>query len=142
MEGIELNEKIANTGFAAARRKFTPEFMSRIDKVVVFKSLDEAHLRIILDLELGHVQNRILLSPADRPFVLSVSDAAKELLLAEGTDVKYGAWPLKRAIARLVTQPLSRLLSTGQIEKSEYVRVYRDGDRLVFRRMPREALVA
>jgi ATP-dependent Clp protease ATP-binding subunit ClpA len=74
--------------------------------------------------------------------MISVTDGAKDFPLAEGTDLKYGARPLKRAIERLITQPLSRMLSTGQIEKSHYVRVDRDGDRLVFRRMPREALVA
>ncbi|HEY6990379.1 MAG TPA: AAA family ATPase, partial [Bryobacteraceae bacterium] len=142
IEGNELNEKLADTGLEAARRKFTPEFMNRIDKVVVYKSLDEAQLRTILDIEINQVQNRILLSPADRPFVVSVTDQAKELLLSEGTDVKYGARPLKRAIERLITLPLSRLLSTGQIQKSDYVRVDRNEDRLVFHRMPREALVA
>ncbi|MBV9678937.1 MAG: ATP-dependent Clp protease ATP-binding subunit, partial [Acidobacteriaceae bacterium] len=91
----KLSKKISRSGIEAARRKFTPEFMNRIDKVVVFKPLGESELRRILDLELGQVQQRILLSPAEKSFVFTVSDAGKQFLLTEGTDIKYGARHLK-----------------------------------------------
>jgi ATP-dependent Clp protease ATP-binding subunit ClpB len=107
----QLNKKLARSGIEAARRKFTPEFMNRIDKIVVFKSLGEPELRRILDLELGQVQQRILYSPTEKTFVFTVSDAGKEFLLSEGTDVKYGARHLKRAIERLLVHPL--LPATG-----------------------------
>ena len=77
----KLNDKLSRSGVEAARRKFTPEFMNRIDKVVVFKPLGESELRRILDLELSQVQQRIFASPSEKPFVLTVSDPGKEYLL-------------------------------------------------------------
>jgi ATP-dependent Clp protease ATP-binding subunit ClpA len=86
-----LTGKIMQTGVEAARRKFTPEFMNRIDKTVVFRPLGDAELRRILALELNMLQQRIFKSPNGTRFVLRLADAAKEHLLREGTDVKYGA---------------------------------------------------
>jgi ATP-dependent Clp protease ATP-binding subunit ClpB len=96
---------LAKSGVEAARRKFTPEFMNRIDKVVVFKPLGQPELRRILDLELAQVQQRIFQSPSECPFVFTVSDGGKDFLLKEGTDVKYGARHLKRAIERFLVPP-------------------------------------
>jgi ATP-dependent Clp protease ATP-binding subunit ClpB len=117
----DLNKKITRTGVEAARRKFTPEFINRIDKVVVFKSLGEPELRRILDLELGQVQQRILVSPAEKSFVFTVSPAGKNFLLTEGTDVKYGARHLKRAIERLLVHPLSNLMATNQVDGGDWI---------------------
>jgi len=117
----KLSKKISRSGVEAARRKFTPEFMNRIDKVVVFKPLGESELRRILDLELGQVQQRILLSPSEKSFVFTVSDAGKQFLLTEGTDVKYGARHLKRAIERLLVHPLSNLMATNQVNAGDWV---------------------
>src|SRR5437762_2825018 len=110
----EVDHKIYRTAVEAARRKFSPEFMNRIDKVVVFRSLKEHHLRPILDLELQAVQDRIMLS-AGTKFVFHCSDSAKNMLLKEGIDYKYGARHLKRAIERFLVYPLSNLVATGQI---------------------------
>jgi ATP-dependent Clp protease ATP-binding subunit ClpB len=118
----DLNKKIARTGVEAARRKFTPEFINRIDKIVVFKPLGEPELRRILDLELGQVQQRILVSPAEKSFVFTVSPAGKNFLLSEGTDVKYGARHLKRAIERLLVHPLSNLMATNQINAGDWIK--------------------
>jgi ATP-dependent Clp protease ATP-binding subunit ClpB len=130
----ELNKKISRTGIEAARRKFTPEFINRIDKIVVFKSLGESELRRILDLELGQVQQRILISPAEKSFVFTVSPAGKNLLLTEGTDVKYGARHLKRAIERLLVHPLSNLMATNQVAGGDWIQADLDGEQrsLVF----------
>ncbi|MGI9074050.1 MAG: AAA family ATPase [Bryobacteraceae bacterium] len=130
----ELNKKISRTGVEAARRKFTPEFINRIDKIVVFKSLGEPELRRILDLELGQVQQRILVSPAEKSFVFTVSPAGKNLLLTEGTDVKYGARHLKRAIERLLVHPLSNLMATNQVAGGDWIQADLDGEQrsLVF----------
>jgi ATP-dependent Clp protease ATP-binding subunit ClpB len=117
----DLSKKIARTGVEAARRKFTPEFINRIDKIVVFKSLGEPELRRILDLELGQVQQRILVSPADKSFGFTVSPAGKNFLLTEGTDVKYGARHLKRAIERLLVHPLSNLMATNQVDGGDWI---------------------
>jgi len=130
----ELGKKMSKTGIEAARRKFTPEFMNRIDKVVVFKPLGESELRRILDLELGQVQQRILMSPAEKCFVFTVSDAGKNFLLAEGTDIKYGARHLKRAIERYLVHPLSNLMATNQVLPGDWVQADFDNDqgRLLF----------
>ncbi len=125
----ELSKKMSRSGVEAARRKFTPEFMNRIDKVVVFKPLGEPELRRILDLELGQVQQRVLLSPVEKQFVFTVSDAGKDFLLTEGTDVKYGARHLKRAIERLLVHPLSNLMATNQVNAGDWVQADLDTDR-------------
>lgn len=125
----ELTKKVARSGVEAARRKFTPEFMNRIDKVVVFKPLGEKELRRILDLELGQVQQRILYSPAEKCFVFTVSDCGKDFLLAEGIDIKYGARHLKRAIERLLVQPLSNLMATHQVSPGDWIQADFDPER-------------
>lgn len=120
--GTEVDQKIYRTAVEAARRKFSPEFMNRIDKVVVFRSLKEHHLRAILDLELQAVQDRIMMS-AGTKFVFQCSAAAKDMLLEEGIDYKYGARHLKRAIERFLVYPLSNLVATGQIGLGDLVNV-------------------
>src|SRR5690242_4786046 len=125
----DLNKKITRTGVEAARRKFTPEFINRIDKIVVFKPLGEPELRRILDLELGQVQQRILVSPAEKSFVFTVSPAGKNFLLSEGTDVKYGARHLKRAIERLLVHPLSNLMATSQVTAGDWIQADFDAER-------------
>lgn len=124
----KLNKKMSRSGVEAARRKFTPEFMNRIDKVVVFKPLGEAELRRILDLELGQVQQRVLQSPAEKAFVFTVSDSGKDFLLAEGTDVKYGARHLKRAIQQHLVHPLSNLLATQQVSTGDWIQADFDSE--------------
>jgi ATP-dependent Clp protease ATP-binding subunit ClpB len=130
----QLNDKIARAGVEAARRKFTPEFINRIDKTVVFRPLGEAELRKILTIELNMVQQRIFNSASGAPFVFSLTDGAKDHLLVQGTDLKYGARHLKRAIDRLLVHPLSNLIATGQVNGGDLIRVDFDaaGPRLTF----------
>jgi ATP-dependent Clp protease ATP-binding subunit ClpA len=118
----EVDQKIYRTAVEAARRKFSPEFMNRIDKVVVFRSLKEHHLRQILDLELASVQDRIMRS-AGTKFVFQCSDKAKDMLLKEGIDYKYGARHLKRSIERFLVYPLSNLVATEQVGLGDLVHV-------------------
>jgi ATP-dependent Clp protease ATP-binding subunit ClpB len=124
-----LTDKIMRAGVEAARRKFTPEFVNRIDKTVVFRPLGEPELRKILVLELNLLQQRIFHSPNAVPFVFSLTDLAKEQLLREGTDMKYGARHLKRAIERSLVHPLSNLIATEQIRSGDLVRVDYDATR-------------
>ncbi len=121
-DDTEVDQKIYRTAVEAARRKFSPEFMNRIDKVVVFRSLKEHHLRQILDLELAAVQQRIMNSSGTK-FVFQCSDAAKEMLLKEGIDFKYGARHLRRAIERFLVYPLSNLVATEQVKLGDLVHV-------------------
>jgi ATP-dependent Clp protease ATP-binding subunit ClpA len=119
----KLSAQMSSAGIAAARRKFTPEFINRLDKIVVFKSLGHEELRRIVDVELEMVQQRIQIAAAGKPFLVNVTDSAKAYLLIEGTDARYGARPLKRAIERLLVQPLSNLMATGQIHRGDIIRV-------------------
>ena len=119
----KLTRKLAKTGEDAARRRFTPEFINRIDKLVVFKPLDEPELRRVLDIELTNVQKRILHSPLEKPFVFNVTDPAKSFLLAQGTDRRYGARHLKRAIERLLVRPLSNLIASDQVSSGDLIQV-------------------
>jgi ATP-dependent Clp protease ATP-binding subunit ClpB len=123
-----LAEKISRAGVEAARRKFTPEFMNRIDKLVVFRPLGEPELRKILGLELNILQHRIFNSTAGAPFLFSLTDTAKEFLLREGTDLKYGARHLKRAIERSLVHPLSNLIATEQVRGGDLVKVDYDSE--------------
>jgi len=130
-EGVvdgSLTDKIARAGVEAARRKFTPEFMNRIDKVVVFRPLGSPELRKILGLELNILQHRIFNSANGAPFVFSLTDPAKDFLLREGTDMKYGARHLKRAIDRSLVHPLSNLIATQQVRGGDLLRVDYDGE--------------
>jgi len=121
-EANYIDEKIRRTAVQAASRNFSPEFMNRIDKVVVFHSLNEEHLRQILELELRALQDRIM-SSANTKFVFQCSDAVKEMLLREGIDYKYGARHLKRSIDRLLLLPLSNLVATEQVTSGDAVYV-------------------
>lgn len=118
-----LDDKIERTAMEAAKKKFTPEFMNRLDKIVVFQALGEAELRRIVELELGQIQRRIFQANNDRPFVFTVTESAKRRLLDEGTDVRYGARHLKRAIERLVVQPLANLMATDQVQMGDWIEV-------------------
>jgi ATP-dependent Clp protease ATP-binding subunit ClpA len=129
----EMDQKIYRTAIEAARRRFSPEFMNRIDKVVAFRSLKEHDLREILELELQAVQDRITLS-AETEFTFRCSETAKDKLLKEGTDYKYGARHLKRAIERLLVFPLSNMVASEQIGLDDLVYVDTDPDteKLIF----------
>jgi ATP-dependent Clp protease ATP-binding subunit ClpA len=115
--------KISRAGMSAARRKFTPEFINRLDKIVVFKPLGQAELRQILDIELRAVQRRVLTESGANPFIFTVSPAAKDFLLAEGADMKYGARHLKRVIERRLVQPISNLIATAQVGGGDWIQV-------------------
>jgi ATP-dependent Clp protease ATP-binding subunit ClpB len=123
-----LQEKVEKTAVEAARRKFSPEFMNRLDKIVVFHPLKCEELDEVLEIELGHVQKRVL-DATTRPFLFRLTEEGREFLLQEGTDQRYGARHLKRAIERYVVYPIARLLATAQVHQ---------GDVLVIDRHPRE----
>lgn len=137
-----LEQKIERTAAEAAKRKFSPEFMNRLDKVVVFHPLREQQLELILDIELGMVQQRVL-ETAKGKFLFRVTQPAREFLLKEGTDLKYGARHLKRAIERHLVYPLASLLATDQIRLGDVLSIDWDATRncLVFWKEAEGALV-
>jgi ATP-dependent Clp protease ATP-binding subunit ClpA len=127
-------DKLARAGVDAVRRRFTPEFVNRIDKMVVFHALGEAELRRIVDLELESVEERIHGAAGAKGVELEVADTAKDYLLHQGIDARYGARHLKRAIERLMVHPVSSLIATGQLEGNDRLVVEFDSQlaRLVF----------
>jgi ATP-dependent Clp protease ATP-binding subunit ClpA len=137
-----LDQKVERTATEAARRKFSPEFMNRLDKVVVFHPLQREQLQEVLDIELGHVQQRVL-DTANGQFLFRVTDAGREFLLKEGTDQRYGARHLKRAIERNVVYPLANLLATDQVSLGDLVCIDWDKsvNRLTFAREGEGALI-
>src|SRR6266550_688810 len=128
-----LDEKVERTAVEAARRKFSPEFMNRLDKVVVFHPLRREQLEQVLEIELGQVQERVL-ETAKGQFLFRVTQPGRDFLLQDGTDQRYGARHLKRAIERHVVYPLANLLATEQIHLGDLVCIDwdRDQDRLTF----------
>lgn len=119
-----LDEKVEKTAVEAARRRFSPEFINRLDKVMVFHPLQRKELDEVLEIELRHVQERVSDSTAP-PFSFRMTDEGREFLLEEGTDQRYGARHLKRAIERYLVSPLARLLVTAQVRPGDLLLVDR-----------------
>jgi len=112
--------------------------MNRLDKIVTFQPLGSEELKKILDIELNLIQQRIVNTSNDRAFVFTISDSSKDFLLEEGTDLKYGARHLKRAIERLLVQPMANLIATDQVRGGDWIYVdYKDSARAL--RFVREA---
>jgi ATP-dependent Clp protease ATP-binding subunit ClpB len=130
-----LHEKVERTAVEAARRKFSPEFMNRLDKMVVFHPLKRAELDEVLDIELRQVQKRVVDSTT-RPFFFRITSEAREFLLEAGTDQRYGARHLKRAIEHYVVYPIARLLATTQLHQGDVLLIdwHRGEEGLVFLR--------
>ena len=137
-----LDEKVEKTASEAAKRKFAPEFMNRIDKTIVFHPLRSEQLEQILEIELGMVQQRVLETAKGR-FLFRVMPGARQFLLREGTDLKYGARHLKRAIERRLVYPIANLLSTEQVRLGDMISVDCSGtdDDLVFLKEAEGALI-
>ncbi len=130
-----LHEKVQRTAVEAARRKFSPEFMNRLDKIVVFHALEREELDEVLEIELSNVQRRVL-DTATRPFLFRITEEGRAFLLQEGTDQRYGARHLKRAIERHVVYPIARLLATAQVHEGDVLLIdrHRGDEGLVFLR--------
>jgi ATP-dependent Clp protease ATP-binding subunit ClpB len=120
-----LHEKVERTAVEAARRKFSPEFMNRLDKIVVFHPLKREELDEVLEIELSNVQKRVL-DAATRPFLFRITQEGREFLLQEGTDQRYGARHLKRAIERHLVYPIARLLATAQVHEGDVLVIDRN----------------
>src|ERR1700716_1691233 len=122
----KLDMKVEKTAQGAAKKKFSPDFMNRLDKVVVFHPLRQELLEEILEIELGMVQQSVL-DTGRGQFLFRATPAARKYLLREGTDFKYGARHLKRAIEKYVVYPLPNLLATEQVRLGDMLVVDWDG---------------
>jgi ATP-dependent Clp protease ATP-binding subunit ClpA len=140
----KLGAKLSRAGTEAARRRFTPEFMNRIDRMVTFKALGETELRRVLGMELDIVQDRVAAALGANAVTLTVTERARDFLLSEGIDQRYGARHLKRAVERLVVHPLSNLIATRQIQEHDTIvaDLHRDQTKLMFQRVADEPAAA
>lgn len=129
----DLVNKLENIALGAVRKRFSPEFVNRIDAVVTYQPLDEQALSIILDQHIDELQHHVNTRLSARCFTLEVPPESKEFLLKKGTSEEYGARELKRTLHRHVTQPLATLVAMGQIEPGARVRLdmSEDGESLV-----------
>jgi len=124
----KTGKKLYDIAIGAARRKFAPEFLNRLDKIVMFSTLTPAHIREICGFQFQNIQDLILLQ-SNIIFEMQVSQAAINRIVEKGYDRRYNARNLKREIEQHIFLPLGRMVSTGQILPNETVIVdYRDGE--------------
>jgi ATP-dependent Clp protease ATP-binding subunit ClpA len=123
-------EKLQSVGMGAVKRKFSPEFVNRIDVVVTYQPLNREAMEEILDQQLLGLEHHIAERLEDDAFAVELTRSARELLLDRGTSTEYGARELKRTILRLITQPLAQLVEQGRVPAEALVLVERDGDGL------------
>jgi ATP-dependent Clp protease ATP-binding subunit ClpC len=121
----EMREKV----LGELKKLFKPEFLNRVDKILVFRALTRADLQQIVDIQIGRIAPRL----KDQNLSLEVTEAAKERLVAEGYEPEFGARPLRRAIMNLIEDPLSEKLLAGEIEPGDTVVVDVEGDEIVMR---------
>jgi ATP-dependent Clp protease ATP-binding subunit ClpA len=126
-------KKLEGIGMRAVRRKFSPEFVNRIDAVITYQPLSAKALATIVDQQLEALSQHIGQRLMERAFEIDVSASAKEFLLRKGTSDEYGARELKRVILRSLTQPLAAMVSSGAILPGDVVRVEGEGDGLTLR---------
>jgi ATP-dependent Clp protease ATP-binding subunit ClpB len=122
------NEDVRKRLLDALRQTFRPEFLNRLDDIIVFNSLTREHLNQIVDIQIAHVERML----KDRGLKLEVTPAAKDMLVAEGYDPQYGARPMRRAVQRMIQDPLALKLINGEFAPGDTVVVDKDGDALRF----------
>jgi ATP-dependent Clp protease ATP-binding subunit ClpA len=127
----ERRARLETVATSAMKRKFTPEFVNRIDKVITYQPLDRPALERILGLELDEIQRHIDRRLTARAFQLEVPLRARRALLDQGTSAEYGARELKRTLQRSILQPLAALVADNRIAPGSTVRVEFDGQEFV-----------
>jgi CheY-like chemotaxis protein len=122
-EKLDLTGKLQSIGLAAVRKKFSPEFVNRIDAVITYQPLDSESLSAILDHQIRQLQNHVNSRLGQRCFTIDVPKESRDFLLRAGTSSQYGARELNRTIHRQLTQPLATMVATGQIPAGGRIRV-------------------
>jgi ATP-dependent Clp protease ATP-binding subunit ClpB len=133
---INDSKVLSNIATSAAKKNFRPEFMNRLDHVVVFQSLDRAELINILKYEMSALQKRILYSDNHVKFAFAYSDKVLDFLLEKGYDRRYGARHIKRAVEKHVMTPLTNLVMSGQLEFGDLVFINNSSTDLKFSKIP------
>jgi ATP-dependent Clp protease ATP-binding subunit ClpB len=124
-------EQIREAVMGVLRDHFRPEFLNRVDEVIVFRALTEEQLTSIVDIQLRRLEQRL----ADRRVALVVTDAARKLLAQRGWDPVYGARPLKRSIQRLVQDPLAMMLLEGKFGDGDLIELDSKNGEFTFSRV-------
>ncbi|PIZ00289.1 hypothetical protein COY62_03310, partial [bacterium (Candidatus Howlettbacteria) CG_4_10_14_0_8_um_filter_40_9] len=122
----DVHKNISEKVTEELKKGFRPEFLNRIDKIVVFKSLSKDDVRKIVDLQLLELQTRL----KDKKINLKVTDAAKKILVEKGYDVENGARPMKRTIQNLIEDPLAQGILKGEFKEGDTISVLKKGDDL------------
>lgn len=122
-ERHDLTGKLQNIALVAVRKRFSPEFVNRIDCIITYQPLTPESLSTILDQQISDLQNHVNTRLGARSFTLEVPFEARRFLLQKGTSAEYGARELNRTIHRNLTQPLATLVATGQVNPGARVRV-------------------
>ena len=125
---LDLTAKLESIALGAVRKKFSPEFVNRIDAIVTYQPLDPESLETILDYDMKGLQEHVYSRLADRGFGIEVLPESRQFLLSKGVSQKYGARELKRTIHRELTQPLATMVARGQIEPGAQVTVSLNDD--------------
>lgn len=115
------SKRLESIGLAAAKRKFSPEFMNRIDATIAYQPLDEKALNAILSLQIENIQHHVDVRLGARAFELEVTPKLRRFLIEKGTSIEYGARELKRTIQRFILQPLAGVINSGQIPPGSLV---------------------
>ncbi|NOX60497.1 MAG: ATP-dependent chaperone ClpB [Chloroflexi bacterium] len=123
-----LDEEVERRVMEAVRAHFRPEFLNRVDEIVIFHALKREHLKQIIEIQLNRVRQLL----ADRQITIELTDAAKDLIIEEGYDPAFGARPLKRVLQRRVQDPLAMMILKGEVRDGDHVLVDRAGDELTF----------
>jgi len=129
LDVAEVDEEVERRVLEILHKHFRPEFLNRVDEVVVFHALKKEDLKRIVDIQLDHLRKLL----ADRHITIELTDAAKELLVEEGYDPAFGARPLKRVIQHKVADPLAVEILEGRVREGDHVLIDALGDQLTFR---------
>jgi len=132
VRGGELNEGIRREVMDVLRAQFRPEFLNRVDEIIVFHPLGREHMRHIIEIQLAHLMKRL----EDRKIHVELTDRAKDLVIEEGYDPVYGARPLKRAIQKRVLDPLAMRVLQGDFGEGDRVRIDAAGGDIRFEKEP------
>jgi ATP-dependent Clp protease ATP-binding subunit ClpC len=111
------------------KKLFSPEFLNRIDEMIVFRQLNKENMMEIVDILISEVEERL----SERKMLLELNDSSKELLVDQGFDPEFGARPIKRTIRRLIEDPLSEAILKGEITDGKCIRLIRSGDKIEFK---------
>lgn len=123
------HDKMKSKLLEQVKKMFSPEFLNRIDEIVVFHKLDKENMKVIVDILIQEVEERL----SEKSMSLELDDSAKELLVEEGFDPEFGARPIKRTIRRLIEDPLSEEILKGKIKEGKKIRLVRSGEKIEFK---------